>query len=64
MNRRGSEPLVTSMSTLQRNFERLATGIAEEEEFGVVEDVPLQLGISVCSRFSLKLHIFIFIFIL
>ncbi|XP_005167100.1 makorin, ring finger protein, 4 isoform X1 [Danio rerio] len=46
MNRRGSEPLVTSMSALQRNFERLTTGIAEEEESGVVEDVPLQLGAS------------------
>ncbi|XP_048066280.1 makorin, ring finger protein, 4 isoform X2 [Megalobrama amblycephala] len=46
LNRRGSEPLVTSMSVLQQNFERLTTGIAEEEEFGVVEDVPPQQGAS------------------
>ncbi|XP_056629325.1 makorin, ring finger protein, 4 isoform X1 [Triplophysa dalaica] len=42
MNRRGSEPLVTSMSMLQQNFERLTAGIAEEEEYGVMEDVPPQ----------------------
>ncbi|XP_016315375.1 probable E3 ubiquitin-protein ligase makorin-2 isoform X2 [Sinocyclocheilus anshuiensis] len=43
LTRRGSEPLVTSMSVLQQNFERLTTGIAEEEEeFGVVEDRPSQ----------------------
>lgn len=42
LNRRGSEPLVTSMSMLQQNFERLTTGIAEEEEFGVVADGPPQ----------------------
>uniref|UniRef100_A0A672KMY8 RING-type E3 ubiquitin transferase n=1 Tax=Sinocyclocheilus grahami TaxID=75366 RepID=A0A672KMY8_SINGR len=42
LTRRGSEPLVTSMSVLQQNFERLTTGIAEEEEFGVVEDGPPQ----------------------
>ncbi|XP_055023387.2 makorin, ring finger protein, 4 isoform X2 [Misgurnus anguillicaudatus] len=40
MNRRGSEPLVTSMSMLQQNFERLTTGIAEEEE--IVEEMPSQ----------------------
>ncbi|KTG46517.1 hypothetical protein cypCar_00022885, partial [Cyprinus carpio] len=44
LNRRGSEPLVTSMSVLQQNFECLTTGIAEEEEFGVVEDGPPQQG--------------------
>ncbi|XP_016136597.1 probable E3 ubiquitin-protein ligase makorin-1 isoform X1 [Sinocyclocheilus grahami] len=44
MNRRGSEPLVTGMSVLQQNFECLTTGIAEEEEFGVVEDGPPQQG--------------------
>ncbi|XP_026121135.1 probable E3 ubiquitin-protein ligase makorin-1 isoform X1 [Carassius auratus] len=38
LTRRGSEPLVTSMSVLQQNFERLTTGIAEEEELGVGED--------------------------
>lgn len=42
MNRRGSEPLVTSMSMLQQNFERLTAGIAEEEEYGFMEDVPSQ----------------------
>lgn len=57
LNRRGSEPLVTSMSVLQQNFERLTTGIAEEEEFGAVEDVPPRQGITVYSEFSLKLHI-------
>ncbi|XP_056117004.1 makorin, ring finger protein, 4 isoform X2 [Rhinichthys klamathensis goyatoka] len=46
LNRRGSEPLVTSMSVLQQNFERLTTGIAEEEEFGAVEDVPHWQGAS------------------
>ncbi|KAL0185966.1 hypothetical protein M9458_017636, partial [Cirrhinus mrigala] len=39
LNRRGSEPLVTNMSMLQQNFERLTTGIAEEEE---LEDGPPQ----------------------
>ncbi|XP_042585632.1 makorin, ring finger protein, 4 isoform X1 [Cyprinus carpio] len=42
LTRRGSEPLVTSMNVLQQNFERLTTGIAEEEEFGAVEDGPPQ----------------------
>lgn len=42
MNRRGSEPLVTNMSMLQQNFERLNVGIAEEEEYGIVEDTPSQ----------------------
>lgn len=57
LNRRGSEPLVTSMSVLQQNFERLTTGIAEEEEFGVVEDGPPQQGITTYSSFYLKPHI-------
>ncbi|XP_043102456.1 makorin, ring finger protein, 4 isoform X2 [Puntigrus tetrazona] len=42
LNRRGSEPLVTSMNVLQQNFEHWTAGIAEEEEFGVVEDGPPQ----------------------
>ncbi|XP_077080497.1 makorin, ring finger protein, 4 isoform X2 [Siphateles boraxobius] len=46
LNRRDSEPLVTSMSVLQQDFERLTTGIAEEEEFGAVEDVPHRQGAS------------------
>ncbi len=53
LNRRGSEPLVTSMSVLQQNFECLTTGIAEEEEDG-----PPQQGITAYSGFSLKSHIF------
>ncbi|XP_051950717.1 makorin, ring finger protein, 4 isoform X1 [Xyrauchen texanus] len=43
LNRRGSEPLVTSVSMLQQNFEHLTTGIAEEEEFGI-DDAPPQHG--------------------
>ncbi|XP_059359681.1 probable E3 ubiquitin-protein ligase makorin-1 [Carassius carassius] len=42
LTRRGSEPLVTSTSVLQQNFEHLTTGIAEEEELGVGEDGPPQ----------------------
>jgi len=53
LNRRGSEPLVTSMSVLQQNFERLTTGIAEEEEFGAVEDVSHRQGITVYPVFFL-----------
>lgn len=45
------------MSVLQQNFERMTAGIAEEEEFGAVEDVPPRQGITVYSGFSLKLHI-------
>lgn len=55
MNRRGSEPLVTSMSMLQQNFERLTAGIAEEEEYGIVEDAPSQQqGTSYSFFFPLK----------
>ncbi|XP_052460307.1 probable E3 ubiquitin-protein ligase makorin-1 isoform X1 [Carassius gibelio] len=44
LNRRGSEPLVTSMSVMQQNFECLTTGIAEEEEFVVMDNAPPQQG--------------------
>ncbi|XP_066559405.1 makorin, ring finger protein, 4 isoform X2 [Amia ocellicauda] len=42
-SRRGSEPLMASLASLQHGFERLSIGIAEEEEQAAAEAVPLRL---------------------